>query len=150
MVHAPGIVAIGRESALHSSVEDLKRYALGQLPSSEATAIETHLLECPTCRKTFAGLAFGPTVERRTEVRVAVNSPARIKGLDPLTSIGPSTTGQVLDASENGLKLKVARAFFPGAVVQVRFQDRIVLGTVRYCVPSGDEFHIGVQLKEDL
>ena len=79
-----------------------------------------------------------------------MNSPARIKGLDPLTSIGPSTTGQVLDTSSNGLKLKVARAFLPGAVVQIRFQDQIVLGTVKYCIPSGAEFHIGVQLKEDL
>jgi hypothetical protein len=138
---------------LHSSSEDLKRYALGQVPSNEASAIETHLLECPTCRKAFAALALGPRGamgERRSEVRLTLNSPARIKALDPLTSLGPSTTGEVLDSSDTGLKLKVPRAFFSGAVVQIRFQDQIVLGTVRYCIPSGDEFHIGVHLKENL
>jgi hypothetical protein len=138
---------------VHSSIEDLKRFTLGQLPSSEATAIETHLLECRTCRKALAGLAAGPAghlVERRSEERVTVDSPARVKALDPLTSIGPSSNGQVLNTSSRGLRLRVPRPFFPGAVVQVRFQDRIVLGTVKYCIPSENEFQIGVHLKEDL
>jgi hypothetical protein len=139
------------ESALHPSVEDLKRYALGQVPTSHS--IETHLLQCRTCRTILAELASGPKrtpIERRSEVRIALESPARIKALDPLTSIGPSSSGQVLNTSRTGVQLRVKRAFLPGSVVQIRFQDQIVIGTVKYCTPSGDEFQIGEQLKEDL
>jgi hypothetical protein len=138
---------------VHAKVEDLKQFTLGQLGSSEAATIETHLLECRSCRKALAELTTGPSrpaTERRCEIRVETESPARIKALDPLTSIGPSSNGLVLNTSSKGLKLKAPRAFFPGAVVQIRFQDRSVLGKVKYCNPSGDEFDIGVELKEDL
>jgi hypothetical protein len=98
-------------------------------------------------------LASGPKdlpLEQRREVRVTLDSPARIKALDPLTSLGPSATGQILNTSISGLKLKVPRAFVPGAVVQIRFQGQIVLGTVRYCIPLENEFFVGVHLKEEL
>jgi anti-sigma factor RsiW len=82
---------------MHSRVEDLRRYALGQLPANEAAAIETHLMECLSCGKAFAELTSGPKdlpLEQRREVRVTLDSPARIKALDPLTSLGPSAAAQ--------------------------------------------------------
>jgi hypothetical protein len=88
-------------------------------------------------------------VERRSETRVAEDSPARIKVLDPMVSLGPSFQGRVLDTSNKGLKIRALRSILPGSVVQVRFQDRIVLGKVKYCTPVEDEFHLGIHLKED-
>jgi hypothetical protein len=88
-------------------------------------------------------------VERRSEARVAEDSPARIKVLDPMVSLGPSFQGRVVNTSSKGLKVRTPRSILQGSVVQVRFQDRIVLGKVKYCSPAEDEFDIGVRLKED-
>jgi hypothetical protein len=88
-------------------------------------------------------------VERRSEVRVAEDSPARIKVLDPMVSLGPSFQGRVVNTSSKGLKVRGPRPILQGSVVQVRFRDRIVLGRVKYCLPVEDEFDIGVRLRED-
>jgi hypothetical protein len=90
-----------------------------------------------------------PGVDRRSEARVEEDSPARIKVLDPMVSLGPSFHGRVVDTSNKGLKIRAARSILKGSVVQVRFRDRIVLGSVMYCLPIEDEFHIGVRLRED-
>jgi hypothetical protein len=87
--------------------------------------------------------------ERRIEIRIATDGPARVKVLDPLISLGPSFQASLVDTSDKGLKLQVPRSILPGSVVQIRLQDRIVLGEVRYCNPSGSEFHIGLRLKEE-
>jgi hypothetical protein len=87
-------------------------------------------------------------VERRSEVRAAEDSAARIKVLDPMVSLGPSFQGRVVDTSIKGLKVRVPRSILQGSIVQVRFQDRIVLGKVKYCLPVEGEFHIGVRLSE--
>ena len=90
-----------------------------------------------------------PAGDRRSEVRVAEDSPARIKVLDPMVSLGPSFHGRVVDSSGKGLKVRAPRSILQGSVVQVRFRDRIVLGRVKYCLPIEGEFYIGVRLKED-
>jgi hypothetical protein len=87
--------------------------------------------------------------ERRSEVRVADDIPARVKVLDPLTSLGPAVHARVVDASFGGLGLRVSKPVFPGSVVQIRFRDQIVLGEVRYCLPSGSDFIIGIRFRED-
>jgi hypothetical protein len=88
-------------------------------------------------------------VELRSEARVAEDSPARIKVLDPMISLGPSFHARVVNTSSKGLKVRVPRSILQGSVVQVRFQERIVLGKVKYCTPVEDEFDIGIRLKED-
>lgn len=90
-----------------------------------------------------------PGADRRIEVRIATDGPARAKVLDPLISLGPSFQASVVDTSATGLKLRVPRSILPGSVVQIRFQRQIVLGEVKYCNPFGTEFHIGLRLKED-
>ena len=87
--------------------------------------------------------------ERRSEARTAEDSPARIKVLDPMVSLGPSFQGRVVDTSSRGLKVRTPRSILPGSVVQVRFRDRIVVGKVKYCTPVEDEFHIGIRMRED-
>lgn len=138
---------------MHSNAEDLKRYALGQLPPTDATLVETHLRECHSCRTTLRELASGTRelpMERRSAVRTKAQGRARIKGLDPLTSIGPSADAQILDTSSKGLKLRAPRRFLPGSIVQIRSHDGVFLGKVKYCNPAGAEFDIGVYLNEDL
>ena len=88
-------------------------------------------------------------VECRSEIRVGEDSPARVKVLDPMTSLGPSFHARVANKSSKGLKLRVPRSVLPGSVVQIRFGDGIVLGEVKYCIPVEDEFDIGICLKED-
>ena len=80
---------------------------------------------------------------------MAEDSPARIKVLDPMVSLGPSIHGRVVDVSGKGLKVRAPHSILHGSVVQVRFRDRIVLGRVKYCLPIESEFYIGVRLKED-
>jgi len=88
-------------------------------------------------------------LERRSEARVAEDSPARVKVLDPMVSLGPSFQGRVVDTSCKGLKICAPRSILQGSVVQVRYRDRIVLAQVKYCLQAGDEFHVGVRFKED-
>jgi|SRR5580692_9456670 hypothetical protein len=88
-------------------------------------------------------------VERRSEVRVPEDCPARVKVLHPLTSLEPSAPGRVVDRSSQGLGLRVPWSVFPGSLLQIRFLGRIVLGEVRYCLAAGDEFRIGMRLKEE-
>jgi hypothetical protein len=88
-------------------------------------------------------------IERRSENRVAEDSPARVKVLDPMVSLGPSFQARVVKASGEGLMVCAPRSILPGSVVQVRFRDWIVIGKVKYCLPVAGEFHIGVRLKED-
>ena len=44
---------------------------------------------------------------------------ARIKVLDPMTSIGPSMEAELVRATDSDLQLRVPRWIIPGSVVQV-------------------------------
>lgn len=73
---------------------------------------------------------------------------ARVKVVDPLATIGPSTPARILSSSDAALSLEMHREVLPGSMVHVRTRDRIVLGRVHRCVPSGTEFEIAVQIVE--
>ena len=87
--------------------------------------------------------------ERRSEVRVAEDSPARVKVLDPLTSLEPPAHARVVNSSAKGLGLRVPWSVLPGSLLQIRYLGRIVFGEVRYCQPFGNEFNVGMRLKEE-
>ena len=86
--------------------------------------------------------------ERRSEPRVAEDSPARVKVLNPLSSTAPSGRAWLLNSSAKGVKLRVPKFISPGATVQVRWLDKFGMGRVRYCLAAETEFHIGVLLLE--
>ena len=88
--------------------------------------------------------------ERRGEPRFAVSIPAKVKSLDPVTSIGPSTSATVVEISRNGLRLRAPRTLLPGTVVQIMASKKILLGKVKHCRPSGEDFLVGVRLTESL
>lgn len=84
--------------------------------------------------------------ERRSEVRQSVNQPASLKELLPY--VAQRREVQVLEISKSGLKLHVSRQIDPGTLVQIRLEDMIVTGEVRYWVSAGDEFQVGIQIQD--
>ena len=88
------------------------------------------------------------TGERRRESRFRVNIPAKIKGLEPVTSLGPSTAATVVDLSRGGLKLLVDREYLPKSCVQVFAFHEILLGQVTHCSQYGAQFEVAVKLRE--
>jgi hypothetical protein len=70
--------------------------------------------------------------------------PARVKVVDPLLTMGPSSPAHVLRVWGTGLSLRVHCAILRGSTVQVRTSDRILFGRVQFCLPSGTEFEISV------
>jgi hypothetical protein len=88
------------------------------------------------------------TGERRRESRFRVNIPAKIKGLEPVTSLGPSTAATVVDLSRGGLKLLAGRAYLPKSCVQVFAFHEILLGQVTHCSRYGAQFEVAVKLRE--
>jgi hypothetical protein len=74
--------------------------------------------------------------------------PSRVKVLDPISSLGPSSPAQLMAICESGMHVRVSSSIFVGALVQVRSSDISAFGRVRYCIPAGSEFQIGVKLLE--
>jgi len=85
---------------------------------------------------------------RRRESRFRVNIPAKIKGLEPVTSLGPSTPATVVDLSRAGLKLLVDREYLPKSCVQIFAFHEILLGQVTHCSRYGSQFEVAVKLRE--
>jgi hypothetical protein len=75
---------------------------------------------------------------------------ARVKVLNPLTSIGPSIEGELLSSSDSSLAVRVPRCVFVGSMVQVRTRERVVFGHVWSSVPAGAEFEIGIAVRRSL
>jgi hypothetical protein len=136
----------------HSSTKDLEQYVTGKLPAEESTVVQTHLDGCEECQLLLAEIAMrvrwkGP--ERRSEPRVPVNFPARLKLLDPVTSVGPPHDVVVLEISHNGLRIRTPRFLIPKTLVQVRFNGKQVLGEVRYCIKTEEGYEAGLRRKTD-
>jgi hypothetical protein len=93
-------------------------------------------------------IALEFSIERRCGLRVPVDIRARVKSLDPVTSLGPSTAARIVDISQRGLKLRVGRPLMLGASVQILAERKIFLGKVRYCRSVHDDFYIGVRLMD--
>lgn len=86
--------------------------------------------------------------ERRAEIREKVDIAARVRVLNPLLSTGPAALVHVQNRSDGGLKLSVPRQILVGSLVQVLMPGEILLGEVRSCSPSEDQYDIGVKIIE--
>ena len=120
---------------MHVTRIDLERLVVGH--GSDLADLQAHLQECQTCQNDMAA-----------ELETEGTSDARVKVLDPITSLGPSGPAHVLAASSTGVHLRVYRVVFVGAMVQVRSSIGTVFGRVRYCFPSGSGFQIGVKVQK--
>jgi hypothetical protein len=130
---------------MHINRLDLERLVVDPLPNKELTEIQAHLQECQACQKALA--AKLAEEETAGNPQVNSNAGARIKVLDPITSLGPSGPAHLLNASSACLHVRVTKSIFIGALVHVRSSVGLAFGHVRYCIPAGPEFQIGVKLE---
>ena len=72
---------------------------------------------------------------------------ARVKVLDPLTSVGPAIHAELVGASDSGLHLRVPRFILVGSAVQIRIRDEVAFGEVRESVAIGGAYEILVAVK---
>jgi hypothetical protein len=125
---------------MHLSRVDLEKVVVGQGP--ESTVMQAHFQDCSACQSELATILESESQEGSTNQP----APARIKALDPITSLSPPAPAILLTASSNGLHLRTSASFVVGTSVQVRSSMGSVFGRVRYCVPVGSEFQIGVRV----
>ena len=136
----------------HSSIRDLELYVCGQLSAADSSAVQNHLEECEECQLRLADIALQTQwqgEEHRSEPRVPVDYPGRLKLLDPVTSVGPPHDVQVIEISRGGLKIRTSRFLIPKTLVQIRFNGTAVLGEVRYCAKLRTEYLAGLKLTAD-
>ena len=86
--------------------------------------------------------------ERRIDPRAPLDEPASVKIVHPVITSGDRVEGRAVNLSKSGLKLRIPEPMLPGTMVQVRFMDRIALGEIRYCIPTGMEFYVGVRFQD--
>jgi hypothetical protein len=139
-------------AASHSSTQELESYVDGKLSTERSAEVHIHLEECEECQIRLADIALqaqwkGP--ERRREPRVPVSFAGRLKLLDPVTSIGPPHDIEVIEISIHGLKIRTPRPLLAKTLVQIRFDNKTLLGEVRYCMRVDSEYHAGIKQVHD-
>jgi hypothetical protein len=83
--------------------------------------------------------------DRRCEPRAEADCGAGMRVLDSLLPTARFIDAQLAEVSDSGLQLKVG-FIFPNEQVQIRLNNRTVVGEVRYCVSAGDDFRVGIRL----
>jgi hypothetical protein len=127
---------------MHLTRLDVERLLVSRTPDPELSAIQAHLQGCNACQTELAA-----KLDEEETATTPQNNSTRIKILDPITSIGPSAPAHLLNASRQALHLRVSRLMLVGARVHVRSPLGQGFGSVRYCIPAGPEFQIGVRLE---
>jgi hypothetical protein len=130
---------------MHISRLDLERLVVDPFPNLELTELQVHLQGCQACQRALA--AQLSEEEAAGNPQINSNAAARIKILDPVTSLGPSGPAHLLNASPQSLHVRVPKSVLIGALVHVRSSAGLGFGHVRYCIPAGSEFQIGVKLE---
>jgi len=131
------------EGCMHLTRADLESLVVEQGRDPELSAIQVHLQECAACQIELVAKLH----EEEAAGNRQVSSWARIKILNPITSIGPSAMVYLLTASPRSLHVRVPRVVWVGARVHVLSPLVQGFGTVRYSIPAGREFQIGVRLE---
>ena len=72
--------------------------------------------------------------------------PGRVKVIDKLGTLGPSSPASLIAVSEHEVRLRVQRSIQVGSTVHVRAGELIVFGHVRASVPTETGFDIDVNI----
>lgn len=144
---------------MHILDDDLYRYASWLTSESQEAEITSHLSTCGHCRDTLISRIFvqrappseevdGGTdhADRRRDRRIRFHERATLTRLNPL--LPERLEVHVLNLSAGGLKLHTPARLDPGTVVQLRLRLGLLTAEVRYCLPAGAEFHVGVSLSD--
>jgi protein-histidine pros-kinase len=86
--------------------------------------------------------------ERRRETRRPANDAVQMRILRPISPL-PFTV-LVLDMSNSGLRVLTSHSIEAEALVQFDFGNDVTLAEVRYCLPTGDRFHVGLEIIKPL
>jgi hypothetical protein len=141
---------------VHASYDDLVRYIQGRLAEERLSVIDPHLLGCDICREKlsktigsqlmlhFVGKAKADQKRERSEPRFGTGSEAIVQSLSPLSLDRQKV--KIVDISKNGLGIVAPHPAPPGTIMQVRINNAIELGEVRYCSGSnGIGYRIGLR-----
>jgi hypothetical protein len=140
----------------HIQEEDLNQFVLGRLAHGKTIAVGSHLFECESCscrldeavevvRQSGDHKQSAHSQERRRDPRFPANEVVSMHMINPL--ILERSDVLVLNVSKNGLMLRTSEFVQAGIVVQIRSQTRFVIGEVRYCLPVGNIFQVGIQIQ---
>jgi len=116
--------------------ETPRSFLVGRLSPHQVTAVRSRLAQWESSKR---GSRAGS--ERRQDLRVATDEPARMKVLQPP---GPGAEIRVLDVSRSGFKIALPEFLAPGTIIQIHMKAVIAFAEVRHCARSGDEFQAGV------
>jgi hypothetical protein len=147
---------IEEKATRHLSEDDLILFAVDRLAPSEMELIESHLCSCSQCqdcliqavklkRRYLNAVARRSSKERRLEPRLPADGPGVMRVLIPF--VPNRLEIRLLDRSLHGAKLQVPIVLPPGAVVQIRLRDAILLAEIRYCVPAEEGHHVGIYIE---
>jgi PilZ domain len=125
------------------------------LPPQRSAEVQSHLSTCDDCARKADGSsaqsaprgsdARGVTADRRSDVRAPLDAPIWLRVLD---LSAPLLEGRIVNVSKKGFKLKLPKALQPGMGVQARLGGRIIMAEVRYCLPEGEEYHVGIEIQD--
>ena len=144
----------------HIHEDELTLYLTGHLLSDRAADVQAHLCECGLCKQRLddtlhfitelAGIKRrqpAPSgTERRSEPRFACDTQTSVQILRPLSF--NRLRGRVVNASKSGVALRLPAALDRGSLVQVRVGTMVMLGEIRYCDKTDQEFTLGVRLED--
>ena len=146
--------------AVHIHDNDLQLYVRGRLASERISAVDSHLLECETCRERlsqYIGLRLTLPVkgklkseenDKRSEPRFATGDDAIVQELHPLSLDRQKV--RIADISNNGLSILAPKSLLPGTIVQIRMERTVGLGKVQNCSARKDEgYRIGLRLQDE-
>lgn len=86
--------------------------------------------------------------ERRSEPRYPTNEPAEILLKADATVPSEAVYGTVVDVSRSGLCLMLPKRIARGEQIQVKLQQNIILGEVRYCRALPGGYQVGLRIEE--
>jgi hypothetical protein len=145
------------ENTVHAHEDDLELYVRGRLQPGQISAVESHLLECQTCRETLShciglqlilhpiGKAKSKDKYERSEPRFGTGDSAIVQELSPLSLDRQKV--EIVDVSKNGLGILAPKSVMPGTIVQVRIKSEVELGEVRHSSAWRDKgYRIGLRL----
>jgi hypothetical protein len=145
------------KTAVHIHEDDLELYLCGRLESGRLSSTEHHLLECKICRlqlstclrqRVAIQVASGlktDTTQKRSEPRFTTEGEGTLQELHPLSRDRHKV--RIVNVSKNGLDILSPKAVLPGTIVQLRINDIVELGNVRYCsARDNDGFRISLRL----
>lgn len=93
-------------------------------------------------------------MERRSDVRLAVNQPVRLTVLEEFSPILASMDATITNLSPGGFQIYTSQAVPAGKAIRIDLpldgKKALLLGEVRYCVPEGSRFGLGVSLEHSI